>query len=240
MLAGLAFAPTALRLASPVMQDQPNRAVQRLKLVDPARAAADPYRSTRDRYAGAAEPFSPLGSAAGGSSASGAALQGMSGAVLRGAAARAAARAARVTHGAGATSAAAAGGASVQFMITRAMRMELAALGYDEAEVDRMQPQRAAAIIARGLPSPRQADNRPTPAEGLAGRTTSGTADVARAAATAAPSGLVDKKRAITKELGLSGNLPAVASGAASELGIDPNGKSVATLINECYSRLFE
>ena len=51
--------------------------------------------------------------------------------------------------------------ASVQFMITNAMRAQLAALGYAPEEVDRMDPPRAAIIIAQGVPSSKQAQVRP-------------------------------------------------------------------------------
>ena len=51
--------------------------------------------------------------------------------------------------------------ASVQFMITRAMRAQLTSLGYTPEEVDRMDPPRAAAILARGVPSSKQAQSKP-------------------------------------------------------------------------------
>ena len=51
--------------------------------------------------------------------------------------------------------------ASVQFMITNAMRAQLGALGYSAEEVDRMDPPRAAAILAQGVPSSKQAQSRP-------------------------------------------------------------------------------
>jgi hypothetical protein len=51
--------------------------------------------------------------------------------------------------------------ASVQFMITNAMRAQLAELGYGKADIDAMDPPRAAAIIAKGTPSSRQPQRRP-------------------------------------------------------------------------------
>ena len=51
--------------------------------------------------------------------------------------------------------------ASVQFMITRAMRAQLSELGYSTEEVDRMDPPRAATIIAQGVPSSKQPQRRP-------------------------------------------------------------------------------
>lgn len=51
--------------------------------------------------------------------------------------------------------------ASVQFMITRAMRVQLTSLGYTPEEVDRMDPPRAAAILARRVPSSKQAQSKP-------------------------------------------------------------------------------
>jgi len=50
---------------------------------------------------------------------------------------------------------------------------------------------------------------------------------------------LVDKKNAITAELGVSGNVPTVAVAAADELGIDPTGKRAADVIDECFDKLF-
>ena len=50
--------------------------------------------------------------------------------------------------------------ASVQFMITRAMRAQLKSLGYTPEEVDRMDPPRAAAILAQRVPSSKQAQTR--------------------------------------------------------------------------------
>ena len=50
--------------------------------------------------------------------------------------------------------------ASVQFMITRAMRRQLTSLGYTPEEVDRMDPPRAAAILAQRVPSSKQAQTR--------------------------------------------------------------------------------
>ena len=50
--------------------------------------------------------------------------------------------------------------ASVQFMITRAMRAQLTSLGYTPEEVDRMDPPRAAAILAQSVPSSKQAQTR--------------------------------------------------------------------------------
>ena len=47
--------------------------------------------------------------------------------------------------------------ASVQFMITRVMRAQLTSLGYTPEEVDRMDPPRAAAILAQRVPSSKQA-----------------------------------------------------------------------------------
>ena len=46
--------------------------------------------------------------------------------------------------------------AEIQFMITQNMRAKLADLGYTSAEVDAMEPSRAAAIIERGTPNSRQ------------------------------------------------------------------------------------
>ena len=53
-----------------------------------------------------------------------------------------------------------AGDASMQFMVTQRMKAELMALGYSEAEAQRLNPQRAAAILehsirrpSRGVPS---------------------------------------------------------------------------------------
>ena len=51
--------------------------------------------------------------------------------------------------------------ASVQFMITNAMRAQLGALGYSVDEINRMDPPRAAAILAQGVPSSKQAQSRP-------------------------------------------------------------------------------
>ena len=51
--------------------------------------------------------------------------------------------------------------ASVQFMITRAMRAQLGELGYRSDEIDRMDPPRAATIIAQGVPSSKQPQRRP-------------------------------------------------------------------------------
>jgi hypothetical protein len=51
--------------------------------------------------------------------------------------------------------------ASMQFMITRAMRAELAELGYSKAEVDGMEPARAGAILAQRTPSSKQAQVKP-------------------------------------------------------------------------------
>ena len=51
--------------------------------------------------------------------------------------------------------------ASLQFMITQAMRRELYALGYTEAEVDAMEPPRAAKIIAKKMPSSKRAQRKP-------------------------------------------------------------------------------
>jgi protein import protein ZIM17 len=51
--------------------------------------------------------------------------------------------------------------ASVQFMITRAMRAQLSELGYATEEVDRMDPPRAASIIAKRVPSSKQAQKKP-------------------------------------------------------------------------------
>jgi len=50
--------------------------------------------------------------------------------------------------------------ASVQFMITRAMREELVALGFSSAQVDAMEPSRAGAILAKRTPS-KQAQRKP-------------------------------------------------------------------------------
>jgi len=50
--------------------------------------------------------------------------------------------------------------ASVQFMITRAMREELVALGFSSAHVDAMEPSRAGAILAKRTPS-KQAQRKP-------------------------------------------------------------------------------
>ena len=43
--------------------------------------------------------------------------------------------------------------ASVQFMMTQAMRSRLSELGYSQEDIDRMEPQRAAMIIQQGTPS---------------------------------------------------------------------------------------
>ena len=51
--------------------------------------------------------------------------------------------------------------ASVQFMITRAMRAQLSELGYSTEEVDRMDPPRAATIIAQAVPSSKQPQRGP-------------------------------------------------------------------------------
>ncbi len=51
--------------------------------------------------------------------------------------------------------------ASVQFMITKAMRAQLAALGYSSDEIDRMDPPRAADILAKGVPSSKQPQVKP-------------------------------------------------------------------------------
>lgn len=53
---------------------------------------------------------------------------------------------------------------------------------------------------------------------------------------------LVDKKNAVAQELGLSGDLPTVAAGAAKILGIElgPNGKTAADIIHESHRKLFE
>ena len=51
--------------------------------------------------------------------------------------------------------------ASVQFMITNAMRAQLGELGYSVDEINRMDPPRAAAILAQGVPSSKQAQSRP-------------------------------------------------------------------------------
>lgn len=59
--------------------------------------------------------------------------------------------------------AAAVGGqsASVQFMMTAAMRAQLAALGYTEAEIDGLEPSRAAAIIQQATPSSKVPQRKP-------------------------------------------------------------------------------
>ena len=57
--------------------------------------------------------------------------------------------------------------ASVQFMITRAMRAQLTSLGYTPEEVDRMDPPRAAAILAQSVPSSKQAQTRSRDHSGL-------------------------------------------------------------------------
>ena len=46
-------------------------------------------------------------------------------------------------------------------MITRAMRAQLSELGYATEEVDRMDPPRAASIIAKRVPSSKQAQKKP-------------------------------------------------------------------------------
>ena len=51
--------------------------------------------------------------------------------------------------------------ASVQFMITNAMRVQLQQLGYTTEEVDRMDPPRAATIIAQNVPSSKQPQRTP-------------------------------------------------------------------------------
>lgn len=51
--------------------------------------------------------------------------------------------------------------AEIQFMITQNMRAKLADLGYTSAEVDAMEPSRAAAIIERGTPNSRQPQAKP-------------------------------------------------------------------------------
>ena len=51
--------------------------------------------------------------------------------------------------------------ASVQFMITRAMRLELRSLGYSREEVDRMEPPRARAIIDAGIASSKRPQKKP-------------------------------------------------------------------------------
>ena len=51
--------------------------------------------------------------------------------------------------------------ASIQFMITRSMKLELVSLGYSMEEIDGMDPPRAAAIIAKGIRSSKQAQVKP-------------------------------------------------------------------------------
>ena len=51
--------------------------------------------------------------------------------------------------------------ASVQFMITLAMRAQLTSLGYSPEEVDRMDPPRAAVILAQRVPSSKRAQSKP-------------------------------------------------------------------------------
>lgn len=60
------------------------------------------------------------------------------------------------------------------------------------------------------------------------------------AAREGAAGSLVDKKNVITRELGLSGNLPTVAAVAAAELGVDATGKKAAQLIDECHRQLVD
>jgi protein import protein ZIM17 len=51
--------------------------------------------------------------------------------------------------------------ASVQFMITKAMRLQLLALGYSREEVDRMEPPRARTIIDAGIASSKRPQKKP-------------------------------------------------------------------------------
>lgn len=53
---------------------------------------------------------------------------------------------------------------------------------------------------------------------------------------------LAAKKAALARELGLGGDFPTVAAGAADILGIDlgPEGKKATEIIDECYHKLFE
>ncbi|KAL3921086.1 MAG: hypothetical protein SGPRY_005022 [Prymnesium sp.] len=50
--------------------------------------------------------------------------------------------------------------ASMQFMITKAMKIELTSLGYSRKEIDSMEPSRAAAIIAHKTPSSRRSQRK--------------------------------------------------------------------------------
>lgn len=50
---------------------------------------------------------------------------------------------------------------------------------------------------------------------------------------------LVEKKIAISGELGVDGNLPAVAAAAAEQIGVAIDGKRMADVIDECYAVLF-
>ena len=51
--------------------------------------------------------------------------------------------------------------ASVQFMITKAMRLQLLSLGYTREEVDRMEPPRARTIIDAGIASSKRPQKKP-------------------------------------------------------------------------------
>ena len=51
--------------------------------------------------------------------------------------------------------------ASVQFMITKAMRLQLLSLGYSREEVDRMEPPRARTIIDAGIASSKRPQKKP-------------------------------------------------------------------------------
>ena len=51
--------------------------------------------------------------------------------------------------------------ASLQFMITRAMKLELLGLGYSSAEIERMDPPGAAAILAKKVKSSKHAQTKP-------------------------------------------------------------------------------
>ena len=49
---------------------------------------------------------------------------------------------------------------------------------------------------------------------------------------------LLQKTDLIKRKLGLSGNVPAVATTAAQQLGVDATAKTTAAVINECYQQI--
>lgn len=84
------------------------------------------------------------------------------------------------------------------------------------------------------------APSTPQPAPQRAGSVAASAAVAGGAARAQATGSLVAKKNAIIQELGLSqGNLLAVAADASLLLGVVPDGKQAADLIDECHRKLF-